>query len=136
FHYVFTNNIISGEYDSSSYHSDGNGIIVDGGYSTQYTPKVLIANNVVYANGGPCVVLYEQTGGHWVVNNTCYKNSLDLQVGGCGFARGCSGEITVNQTKTNVIVNNIARTWDIQRGYNGCCNATGNLLDHNLWWGN
>jgi hypothetical protein len=135
FHYIFTNNIIAGEYDSSSNHTDGNGMIIDGGYSSQFTPPVLIANNVVYSNGGTCIIIYEQTGGHWLVNNTCYKNALDLQVGGCGFTRGCSNEFDVGQTKNNYVVNNIARAWDVQHPYGGW-NSSSNPLDHNLWWGN
>ena len=52
FHNVISNNVVVGEYDSSSNHSDGNGIILDlsnGSYSpsTANTPPALIINNVV-----------------------------------------------------------------------------------------
>jgi len=57
FHNIISNNIVVGEFDSSSNHTDGNGIILDlsnGSYnaSTANTPPVLIINNVVYGNGG------------------------------------------------------------------------------------
>jgi hypothetical protein len=52
-HNIISNNIVVGSYDSSKYHSDGNGIIIDlsnGTYtaSTANTPPTLIVNNVVY----------------------------------------------------------------------------------------
>src|SRR2546430_12722425 len=46
--YIASNNIITGEYDGSSNHTDGNGIILDLGSNT---PPALIINNVVYGNG-------------------------------------------------------------------------------------
>src|SRR5207247_1967696 len=104
--------------------------------STVYYPPVLIANNVVYSNGAACIEVYEQTGGHWVINNTCYKNGLDLQAGGCAsMTRGCQYEYLVKQTHNNYLVNNIASSWDIQHPYSSCCNSSSNELNHNLWWG-
>src|SRR5207253_5928147 len=63
FHNIISNNIVAGEFDSSSNHTDGNGIILDlsnGSYnaSTANTPPVLIINNVVYGNGGRCIHAY------------------------------------------------------------------------------
>src|SRR5947199_8880567 len=60
FHNVIANNIVVGEYDSSSKHTDGNGIILElsNGYysaSTANTPPELIINNDVYGNGGCCI---------------------------------------------------------------------------------
>src|SRR5438477_33549 len=56
FHNIISNNIISGEVDQSTHHTDGNGIILDlssGSYdpATANTPPALILNNVVYGNG-------------------------------------------------------------------------------------
>src|SRR4029077_13851673 len=80
FHNIISNNIISGEVDQSPHHTDGNGIILDlssGFYdpSTANTPPALVVNNVVYGNGGRCIVAYVVTN-FWIVNNTCYKNNL------------------------------------------------------------
>ena len=49
FHVYVVNNVITGQVDVSSYHSDGNGIISDRGGNSS---PALIANNVVYMNGG------------------------------------------------------------------------------------
>jgi hypothetical protein len=81
FHNIISNNIVVGEFDSSSNHTDGNGIILDlssGSYdpSTANTPPALIVNNVVYGNGGRCILGYVVTN-FWFVNNTCFKNDLD-----------------------------------------------------------
>jgi Ig-like domain-containing protein len=88
FHNIVSNNIITGEYDGSSNHTDGNGIILDlsngsYNYSTANTPPALIINNVVYGNGGRCIQANVVTN-FWVVNNTCYKNNLDTSLGNVG----------------------------------------------------
>ena len=84
FHNIIANNIV-GEFDSSSNHADGNGIILDlsnGSYnaSTANTPPVLIINNVVHGNGGRCIHAHIVTN-FWIVNNTCYDNNLDPTLG-------------------------------------------------------
>ena len=72
FHTVIANNIISGMYDNSSYHSDGNGVIVDSGGDI---PPTLVANNLIYENYYRCI--HSNKVQHvWVINNTCYKNGL------------------------------------------------------------
>ena len=72
-HSVISNNIVTGEVDQSSNHTDGNGIILDLGGNT---PPVLIVNNVVYGNGGRCIEP-NQVQNFYVINNTCYHNALD-----------------------------------------------------------
>jgi hypothetical protein len=72
-HSVISNNIITGEVDQSSNHTDGNGIILDLGGNT---PPALILNNVVYGNGGRCIEP-NQVQNFYVINNTCYDNALD-----------------------------------------------------------
>jgi serralysin len=109
FHNVIANNIVVGEYDSSSNHTDGNGIILDlsnGSYSasTANTPPVLIINNVVYGNGGRCIESYVVTN-FWVVNNTCYKNNLDASLGN-------AGSFSTNNSHDGHYINNIAVAWD------------------------
>jgi parallel beta-helix repeat protein len=76
-HNFIVDNIVSGTYDNSHYHSDGNGIIVDGSRSI---PPVLIANNLVYENGGAGIAVFSTFGQVWIVNNTAYANGLDLSV--------------------------------------------------------
>lgn len=118
FHSYITNNIISGGYDGSSNHTDGNGIILDLSndsydYATANTPPALIANNVVYQNGGRCIITYVVTN-FWIVNNTCYKNGLDLSLGGDSRS---IGEIAVNASKNGFVVNNIAYAWNNRPTY-------------------
>jgi len=104
-HNIIANNVIVGEYDGSSHHTDGNGIILDlssGSYdaSTANTPPALVINNVVYGNGGRCVNAYVVTN-FWIVNNTCYTNGLDP-------ALGPAGEITANNSANGYFINNIS----------------------------
>jgi hypothetical protein len=79
FHNVIADNVISGAYDNSSNHTDGNGIIVDGSGSI---PPALIVNNLTYENGGRGIEVYDNSGDIWVVNNTAYADGLDMSVGG------------------------------------------------------
>ena len=109
FHNIIANNIVVGEYDSSSNHTDGNGIILDlsnGSYtaSTANTPPALIINNVVYGNGGRCIHAFIVTN-FWVVNNTCYKNNLDSTLGN-------TGSFSTNSSRDGYFINNISVTWD------------------------
>jgi hypothetical protein len=108
FHNIIANNTVVGEYDSSSNHSDGNGIILDlsnGSYnaSTANTPPVLIINNVVYGNGGRCIHAFIVTN-FWVVNNTCYKNNLDPTL-------GTAGSFSTNGSKNGYFINNVSVAW-------------------------
>ena len=109
FHNVIANNIVVGEYDSSSNHTDGNGIILDlsnGSYSasTANTPPALIINNVVYGNGGRCIEAFVVTN-FWIVNNTCYKNNLDASLGN-------AASLTTNNSHDGYFINNISVAWD------------------------
>jgi serralysin len=109
FHNIVSNNIVAGSYDSSTNHSDGNGIIMDlsnGSYtaSSANTPAALIANNVVYGNGGRCIENFIVSN-IWVVNNTCYDNTLDTSQPGIG-------EIVNNNSKNIHYVNNVVKAWN------------------------
>jgi hypothetical protein len=100
FHNVISNNIIAGEYDGSSSHTDGNGIILDRGGNT---PSSLIINNVVYGNGGRCIQANGVTS-FWIVNNTCYRNNLDTSLGN-------AGSFTSQNSSNGYFVNNITVAW-------------------------
>jgi hypothetical protein len=104
FHNIISNNIVAGEVDQSSKHSDGNGIILDLSNRTYdpgsaNTPPALIINNVVYGNGGRCIEAYTVTN-FWIVNNTCYGNNLDT-------ALALESSLTTNNSKHGHIINNI-----------------------------
>ena len=100
FHNIASNNIITGEYDGSTNHTDGNGIILDLGSNT---PPALIFNNVVYGNGGRCIQANGVTN-FWVINNTCYKNDLDTSLGKVG-------SFTSQNSTTGYFINNITEAW-------------------------
>ncbi len=109
FHNIISNNIITGEIDQSTNQTDGNGIILDlssGSYdpSTANTPPALVLNNVVYGNGGRCIVAYVVTN-FWIVNNTCFKNNL-------GPSLRNAGSIETNDSHDGYFVNNIAVAWN------------------------
>ena len=107
FHNIVSNNIITGEVDQSTNKTDGNGIILDlsnGSYdpTTANTPPALIINNVVYGNGGRCILGYVVTN-FWFVNNTCYKNGLDRSIAN-------AGSIATHNSHDAYIVNNVSVT--------------------------
>lgn len=104
FHNIISNNLVTGEVDQSAKHSDGNGIILDLSnrtydYGSASTPPALVINNVVYGNGGRCLEAYTVTN-FWLLNNTCYKNVLDLP-------DKTDASITVNNSRDGYIVNNL-----------------------------
>jgi hypothetical protein len=103
FHNIISNNIIVGEVDQSSYHTDGNGIILDLGNGSANTPPALIINNVVYGNGGRCIESLKHSN-FWVVNNTCFKNNLDPSLGD-------AGSLTASSSSNGYFINNIAVAW-------------------------
>jgi Right handed beta helix region len=100
FHNFIVDNIVSGSYDNSSHHTDGNAIIVDGSGSI---PPALIANNAVYENGGRGIEIYRNSGDIWVVNNTAYADGLDLRV-----ASGHASEFAAISATNVHFVNDLA----------------------------
>jgi hypothetical protein len=83
-HNIIAGNIVSGQFDPTSDHTDGNGISLDL-VKAQNTGGTLVANNVVYGNGARCIEI--NSGPYYpsdvyknvvVANNTCYTNDLDL----------------------------------------------------------
>jgi len=100
FHNIISNNIVVGEFDGSSNHTDGNGIILDLGGNT---PPALIINNVVYGNGGRCIQSLNHVS-FWIVNNTCYKNNLDPSLGN-------AGAFTSQGSSNGYFINNITVAW-------------------------
>ena len=132
FHSVVVNNLISGSYDGSSNHSDGNGIIMDlsnnsHDFSTANTPPVLIANNVVYENGGRCIML-GTVSNIWVVNNTCYKNALDT-------SNPNFGEFVTMASKNSYFINNIAYAWNNHITYDQASPNANIVYFKNMYYG-
>ncbi|PYX84545.1 MAG: hypothetical protein DMG70_06115 [Acidobacteria bacterium] len=119
-HLIISNNIIVGEVDQSPNHKDVNGRHTDGGgiildYDTdtappvitcRYPPGALIVNNIVYGNGGRCIAANEVSN-FWIVNNTCYKNGLDLS------EEPSIGEFDLQNSTNGHFVNNISVAWQL-----------------------
>ena len=124
FHSYVTNNIISGTSDESTYHSDGNGIIMDGGGNA---PTVLIANNLVYENGGRCIHNFNVQN-VWIVNNTCYKNGLDSRL-------GATGEFTNYNAQNIHLINNIALAWTGRYPYKVQSSSAVSFSRNSAWGG-
>jgi parallel beta-helix repeat protein len=84
------------------YDSDGSGIIIDINAETSYKGRTLVANNVIYNNGGRGVTI-NQSGNVTVTDNTIYYNNQD-PYGGVPRA----GEIMLTgAVGSNYIYNNI-----------------------------
>jgi hypothetical protein len=80
FHSIIRRNTIyhnydgtGGDNDTDADHSEGHGIIIDRGGDM---PPLLIENNVIFDNGGACIVPLA-THNLWIVGNTCYRNGTD-----------------------------------------------------------
>ena len=115
-HSIISNNILAGEFDLSTNHTDGNGIILDlscrsgcTALASAHTPPLLIMNNVVYMNGGKCIIA-NIVSDFYVINNTCYKNGLDL------LLTSTPSEHAERRSKNGWFVNNIGYAWGGQSG--------------------
>jgi hypothetical protein len=127
FHNFMTNNIVAGEFDGSSYHSDGNGFIIDdGGQGTTNNPATLVANNVAYANGGRGFAC-DDCSNAWFVNNTSYGDGLDTSQSGI--------EWTINDGYSVHWVNNIAESWNNNRVYIAEGTTSNLSFTNNLYFG-
>jgi hypothetical protein len=140
FHNIISNNVVTGEVDQSSKHTDGNGIILDLSnrtydYGSANTPPALVLNNVVYGNGGRCLEAYTVTN-FWFVNNTCFKNVVDLP-------DKTDASITVNNSRDGYVVNNLVVAASAShpcyseehkaeeiRYFANLCSGSSNLLQH------
>ncbi len=110
FHNYITNNMISGDIDDQA-NTDGNGIIFDlscnrtPGVSNANTPPGLILNNVVFMNGGNCILNFTVTD-IYVINNSCYMNNLNTNL-----ASSHLGEVGGNGSANDWYINNLVYSW-------------------------
>jgi hypothetical protein len=130
FHSYVVGNVISGATDESILynHTEGHGVIMDRGGNV---PPVLIANNLIYENGGHCFNLYHVQN-IWVVNNTCYKNGLDLRL----TTSASDSEFMGNGSDTYNLhfVNNVGYAWNPRAAF-WLANGAAAAFDHNLEYG-
>jgi len=125
FHSIIADNIVTGSYDTAA-HQDGNGIILDIGIGT---PPVLVADNVVYMNGGRGIHVNQITNKVYVINNTLYKNTLDL---GAGFMEM---DAFINGSLSTTWANNIVYAWTNRASYYLSTPSSGAAYIKNSWFG-
>ena len=107
FHNFIAYNVVSGQFDGSSHHSDGNGIIVDDGGETQPTndPYTLEIGNITYGNGGRGRAC-DTCSNVWDVNNTSYSNGLDQNQG------STNGEMQISAASNYNMVNDLFQSYN------------------------
>ena len=86
--------------------TDGNGIIVDQTdlQGDRYTARTLIADNVIYGNGGRGILVFESSRVD-VVNNVSFRNVFTEQLMG---RDGPHAEIAIADAKDVLVYNNVA----------------------------
>ncbi len=134
-HNVISNNIISGQFDPTSAHTDGNGISLDLS-SQSSTGATLVVNNVVFGNGGRGIDVGSSSPNFWtntiIVNNTCYMNSLDLT------SLSVRSNFMVLGSVNTHFINNISYAWTGWSGtvpnYQVVNGATGTTFNQELWY--
>lgn len=120
YHIIIKNNLIYNNRNLTTEPSDGNGIILDnndqGGTVEVQLPKTLVANNVIFDNGGRCIHVRNSSNAD-LINNSCYHNLETEKI-----AEGCNGEITLQRTNTYSSSVNIQVYNNIVYGKGGTCN--------------
>ncbi len=93
-------NKVKSRWRDFSVITDGNGIIIDEGRDTSYTGRVLVANNVVFDNGGRAIMVFKANNVD-VMFNTTYNNvRTDALDGG-------RGELVAGQATNVRFLNNL-----------------------------
>ena len=89
------NKVYSQHYDYDTI-TDGNGIIVDSNIETGYSGRTLVANNLVYDNGGRGVIVWKSDRVD-IMFNTAYQNGQTdgIAGGATELAAGRSTDITI-----------------------------------------
>jgi hypothetical protein len=89
-------NKVNSQFKEFKVKSDGNGIIVDQNIDTGYSGRVLIANNLVYDNGGRGIIAWESNRVD-IVFNTGYQNGQTdgISGGATEFAAGKANDVII-----------------------------------------
>jgi serralysin len=120
YHIIIRNNLIYNNRNLQDNPTDGNGIILDnndlGGTPDLQAPKVLVANNVIFHNGGRCVHVLN-TSNVDIINNTCYHNVETERI-----SENCNGEINLQRTYSYSSAINLQVYNNAVYGRGGTCN--------------
>lgn len=108
--------------------TDGNGIIIDDHDSTNYQARTLVADNVVFGNGGRGILVFNSSRVD-VVNNIAYQNAQTPELMG---RSGPHPDIAVASSDDVRVYNNIAVSLDRNEAFiesNSSVDARANLFD-------
>ncbi|QFS44778.1 choice-of-anchor D domain-containing protein [Nostoc sphaeroides] len=113
--------------------TEGHGIMFDTSYigNVAYQGKALISKNVIYNNGGAGIQIFKGENPIDIVNNTTYKNSLELSVGEIfiNIAKNVHASNNImyanDGNSANSIVNSSNVSFDNNLAYNGALKGTG-----------
>ncbi|MCC5621841.1 right-handed parallel beta-helix repeat-containing protein, partial [Nostoc sp. CHAB 5715] len=102
---------------------EGHGVMLDRSYigTEFYAGKALIANNLIYNNGGAGIQIFKGENPIDIVNNTTYQNSQNLS----------TGEIFINSAKNVQASNNIMYANDGESA-SSIVNSSNVSFDNNL----
>ncbi len=89
-------NKVKSQFKNYEHITDGNGIILDSGTDSGYTGRTLVANNLVYGNGGRGILVWKHNNVD-ILFNTAYQNGqTDGILGGATeIAAGRGNDITI-----------------------------------------
>ncbi|BBD69223.1 hemolysin-type calcium-binding region [Nostoc commune NIES-4072] len=109
--------------DATGKIQEGHGIMLDRSYigTESYAGKALIANNLIYNNGGAGIQIFKSKNPVDIVNNTVYQNSQKI----------LTAEIFINSSKNVHASNNIMYAKNGEPA-NSVVNSTNVSFDNNL----
>jgi parallel beta-helix repeat protein len=89
-------NKVNSQHKNYTVKTDGNGIIIDSNVETGYSGRTLIANNVVFDNGGRGIIVW-QSNKVDIVFNTSYHNgrTRDISGGATELAAGKANDVVI-----------------------------------------
>jgi hypothetical protein len=120
YHVIIRGNVIYNNRNLTSDPTDGNGIILDnndrGGTPELQNPKTLIANNIIFDNGGRCIHVLNSSNTD-VLHNTCYHN-IETEM----ISNNCNGEINLQRFYEYSSSININVFNNVVYGKGGTCN--------------
>ncbi|MDZ8187875.1 MAG: right-handed parallel beta-helix repeat-containing protein [Nostoc sp. ChiSLP02] len=103
---------------------DGNGIILDRLAETGYRGRTLIANNLVYRNGGGGIHAFKSNNID-IIHNTSYYNSQTPEIE--------YGQISMNNTSNVRVLNNILVSQSGQQIYMNSRKNSNTVFNYNLY---
>ncbi len=89
-------NKVKSQFKNFEHITDGNGIILDSGTDSGYSGRALVANNLVYGNGGRGILVWKYNNVD-VMFNTAYQNGQTNGIlgGATEYAAGRGNDITI-----------------------------------------